>query len=481
MRVDLFGVGTLSESRAITAQKRINCQVEVRREQDRTTHALTSRAGLKLFVTPDPNNPSRGMRAVNSLSAPLLFTVHANTLYSVNTAGTVTAIGAIGSTTGDVSLSDDGTYLVFVDGAKGYVYNMIAPAGITQITDGNFTTSPRTVTWQDNYFIVTSRLTRQWQLSQISPSINPLVWPAVQIGFASSGSGSLQGGIASHSMLNLFGDTYAEFWQDAGSPDLPYTLVQGAGQEYGLAAPFSLQRFDNALIGLFKSREGGLNVSRVQGFSFKKVSDHDLDEIIAGYSTALDAEGISYNFAGHPCYILNFPTAGKSWLFDGYSNVWSELTSSTGVAAGRYLGNKSATLNNSNYVSDYANGNIYLVDSNNFTDNSNPMTMEVWSKHIWKDDKYIGIIQIQIDIESGVGLVSGQGSQPVCDLQVSKDGGFTFNSIGFSSMGLLGDRTARLKWNSLGAARDWVLKLVITDPVKRVITGASAEVQGGGF
>jgi hypothetical protein len=107
--------------------------------------------------------------------------------------------------------------------------------------------------------------------------------------------------------------------------------------------------------------------------------------------------------------------------------------------------------------------------------------MEVWSKHIWKDDKYIGISQIQIDIESGVGLVSGQGSQPVCDLQVSKDGGFTFKSVGFSSMGLIGDYTARLKWNSLGAARDWVLKLIITDPVRRVITGAHAEVQGAGF
>lgn len=477
MRVELFGVGTLSESRAITAQKRINCQVEVRREMDRTSHALTSRAGLTSFVTPDALNPSRGLWAVNTLTTPLMFSVHSNTLYSVNSTGTVTNIGAIASTTGDVSMADDGTYLVLVEGAKGYVYNMQVPAGLNVITDGNFTTSPRTVTWQDNYFIVTSRSGRQFQLSQITPSVDPTVWPAVQIGFASAGAGALQCGIASHNVLNLFGDTYSEFWQDAGSPDLPYVLIQGSAQEYGLAAPFSMVRFDNSLVGLFKSREQGLNISRISGFSLKKISDHDLDEIISGYTTISDAQAISYNYGGHPLYIINFPTIGTTWMYDGYSNTWSQLM----TGSGRYAGNKCAVFNNTVYISDYNNGNIYALDPSNFTDNGTAIPMEIWSKHIWKDDKYIGISQIQVDIESGVGLVSGQGSSPVCDLQVSKDGGATFNSVGFASMGLLGDYTARMKWNSLGAARDWVLKLRITDPVKRVITGASAEVQGGGF
>jgi hypothetical protein len=477
MRVDLFGVGTLSESRAITAQKRINCQVEIRRELDRTSHALTTRAGLTLFSTPDPVNPSRGMWAVNTIATPLMFTVHANTLYSVNSAGVASAIGNLASTSGAVSIADDGTYLVVVDGSYGYVYNMATPAGLNKITDGNFTTSPSTVTWQDNYFIVTSKSNRQFQLSQITPSVNPAIWPAVQIGFASSGSGALQACLASHGFLDLFGDVYSEFWQDAGSPDLPYVLVQGSGQEYGLAAPFSLCHFDNSVVGLFKSREGGLNVSRLNGFSLKKISDHDIDEIFAGFSTVSDAKGISYNFGGHPVYIINFPTAAQSWMYDGYANSWSQLM----TGSGRYVGHKSAGFNNSIYIGDYSNGHIYLLDNNNFTDNGTAIPMEVWSKHIWKDDKYIGITQLQVDIESGVGLVSGQGVTPTCDLQVSKDGGASFNSVGFGSMGMIGDFTCRLKWNNLGAARDWVLKLRITDPVKRVLTGASAEVQGAGF
>ena len=84
-------------------------------------------------------------------------------------------------------------------------------------------------------------------------------------------------------------------------------------------------------------------------------------------------------------------------------------------------------------------------------------------------------------MESGVGLPTGQGSNPVVDLQISKDGGNTFYSVGFASIGAIGQYTQRVIWRGLGAARDWVLKLRITDPVKRVITGASADVKVGAF
>lgn len=416
------------------------------------------------------------MWPVNTLSAPLLFTVHQGTLYAVNNAMVVSVIGAIGTTSGDVSMADDGTFLVLVDGSKGYVYNMLIPAGLNVIVDGNFTTSPTTVTWQDAYFIVTSN-SRQFQLSQITPSVDPTVWPAIQIGFSASGAGALKAGKADHNILNLFGDSYTEFHQDTGSPDLPYALIPGSAQEYGLAAPWSLTKFDNSLVGLFNSNQGGLNVSRLSGFSLRKISDQDTDQLLDSYTNVADAQGFSYTLNGHPFYILNLPTASATLVYDGFSNAWTEYQSSSG----RYWGNKFANFVGRLLVSDYQNGNIYQLNDTTYTDNGTSIAMEVISKHIWNDDKYIGIKQIQIDIESGVGLVSGQGSAPVVDLQVSKDGGFSFFSVGYASMGPIGNYTTRLIWRNLGAARDWVLKLRITDPVRRVITGASAEISIASF
>lgn len=476
--VQLFGVGLKGKSPAITAQKRVNCYLEQQEEQDKSKLVLIGTPGLNAFCTTIGALPSRGMWPVNTLATPLNFSVHGGTLYSLNNAGTATAVGTIGTTTGDVSMADDGTFLVLVDGSKGYYYNMLAPAGLNQIVDGNFTTSPKTVTWQDTYFIVTSGLTNQFQLAK---NADPTTWPAVQINFTGAAPGALQAGIADHSVLVLLGDVYGEFWQDTGSPDFPYAVIPGSAQEFGLGAPFSLCKFDNSLAGLFKNKMGEVNISRMAGFRLQQISSLELDAIINDrsiYTTVSDATAYGYMLGGHPMYQINFPTVGKTWEFDAASKAWGERQATDGT---RYWGNKFAAFQNRKLVSDYRNGNIYEISTSTFSDNGSSIPMEVVSKHIWSDDKYIGIEQIQIDVQAGVGLSSGQGVNPLLDLQVSKDGGNTFTSVGYASVGALGQYTQRVIWRSLGSARDWVLKLRITDPVKRIVTGATAQLVGGAF
>ena len=166
MKVQLFGVGVKSISPAITAQRRINCYVEPRQEHEKTTYSLVRRPGLNPFVGSLGANPARGIWGVNSLASPLFFVVVSNNLYSVDNGGNVSSIGTINTSAGNVSIADDGRYLVIVDGQDGWYYNMQAPAGLIRITDGNFTTSPAYVTWQDTYFIVVSGKSNQFQLSK---------------------------------------------------------------------------------------------------------------------------------------------------------------------------------------------------------------------------------------------------------------------------------------------------------------------------
>jgi len=132
-------------------------------------------------------------------------------------------------------------------------------------------------------------------------------------------------------------------------------------------------------------------------------------------------------------------------------------------------------------VADRSTGAIYQFSTEAFEDAGDPLVREVWTRRIWNNNRYIGINWIQIDVESGTGTISGQGANPVLDLQVSKDGGNTFYSVGYSSIGEIGHYTQRVFWSSLGAARDWVLKLRITDPAKIVITNAVAQMVGGPF
>lgn len=474
----MFGVGLKGKSPQIDAQRRINCYLEPQREEDRTRLALIGSPGLTLFSSAIGANPCRGMWPVNTLATPLLFTCHGGTLYSLNNAAVLSTIGTINTTSGDVSMADDGKFLVLVDGTNGWVYNMSAPAGLNKITDGNFTTTPKYVTWQDNYFIVAANTARQFQLSQISPSVDPTVWPSVQINFTGAGGGQIQALLADHSTLPIFSDVYSEFWQDAGNADFPYASIPGSAQEYGLNSPWSLCKYDNSLAGLFKNRMGEVNISRMAGFRLQKLSSAELDFTLNGYANTADAEGFGYMQGGHPMLQMGFPSAGKTWEFDGLSKAWGERQATDGT---RYWAHKFANFVGKKLVSDYRNGNIYVIDNTVFTDNGSIAPMEVWSKHIWNDDKYLTIPQIQVDIESGVGITSGQGSNPQMMLEVSKDGGQTFTAIAWASMGAIGQYTQRVIWRRLGRAREWVLKLRITDPVKRVLVGASAEIVGGTF
>lgn len=470
MRVGLFGVGLKGESPNVTAQERINCFIEAQEDHDRTRLALYGTPGKTLFLSLGAN-PSRGMWAVNTLNTPLFFTVHGNTLYSVNNAATYTAIGTIGSSNGDVSMADNGTYLVLVDGANGYYYNMISGGSLTQITDGNFTSTPKTVTWQDTYFIVTSGGSNQFQLSD---NDSPSTWPAVNINFTGAAPGKLQAGIASNSILQLFGDVYSEFWQNAGFADFPYASIPGSAQEFGLATAASLFKYDNSLAGLFRNRMGEVNISRMSGFRLERLSNFELEFLLNSYPGVEDCKAFGFMQGGHPMAQFNFTGANKSWLYDGAMREWSELRDHN---SDRDWAQKYCTFVNRGFVSDYRNGNIYRIDNTVYENAGEVLPFEVTSKHIWEDDKYIGISQIQIDVQSGVGTATGQGSNPVMDLQVSKDAGHSFTSIGYSSVGRVGEYTQRVIWRRLGMARDWVLRLRITDPVFRVVTGASAELE----
>jgi hypothetical protein len=223
---------------------------------------------------------------------------------------------------------------------------------------------------------------------------------------------------------------------------------------------------------------GEVNVSRLSGFRLQQLSSMEIDFLLNQYTTVGDCKAFGYMLGGHPMLYLTFPSAQKSWEFDQASNAWAERQDTNG---NRHWAQKFETFLSRQLVSDYRNGNIYEIDSSVFDDNGSQIPMEIWSKHIWQDDKYLTIPQIQVDIESGVGLTMGQGVNPQIMLEVSKDGGQTFTAVAWASMGAIGAYTQRVIWRRLGRARDWVLKLRVTDPVKRIITGASAEISGGAF
>ena len=88
---------------------------------------------------------------------------------------------------------------------------------------------------------------------------------------------------------------------------------------------------------------------------------------------------------------------------------------------------------------------------------------------------------MQLDCETGVGLNTGQGSDPQVMLRWSDDGGHTFSNGHWKSMGAIGKFGKRTIWRRLGATmkiRDRVYEVSGTDPVRIYIMGAELLLSG---
>jgi hypothetical protein len=261
-----------------------------------------------------------------------------------------------------------------------------------------------------------------------------------------------------------------EFWGNSGAQDFPYSNLRGATLEFGLAAPWSLVKYNDSLAGLFKNRMGQVQVMVMAGHALQKISTPEIDALINSYLAVSDCTAFTYMLGGHPMLELNFPSAGKSWLFDASSNMWSSLESS----AGRHLAEIQVDFLNKPRVSDYANGNIYTLDATVYTDNGASIARELISRHVNRDFRLFTVSRLLVDFENGVGL--NNATAPQAMLQVSKDNGHTWGNESWVSMGAIGDFLCRSIWRRLGLARDWLFKIRITDPVKVVITSASVEI-----
>ena len=462
--IPLFGVGLQGKSAVVTAQKRQNCYYEIQKENDRTKIAIYGTPGLELFVD-FGDTPVRGKHPFIGNSN--LYVVHRGTFWEVNNAGVKTSRGTINTTSGRVSLADNGTQIMLVDGTDGWIFNTSSLA-FTKITDVDFPSSPQTVTFNNSRFIVNKGNTGQFYGSS---SYDGLTWLGTDFATAESSPDNLVRVESSYGDVILFGEYTTEIWGDTGSSGFPYARISGAQFEWGLAARWSLTRFIDTFAFLGRNRIGEVGVFVLEGYKATKISDLELDHIINNYASVADATAFGYMLGGHPMYQINFPSAGYSWLYDASSGVWTSIKS---YGLTRHRAEIHSNFINQNIVSDYTNGRLYKIKSSAYTDNGDSIELELISKHVFESDMMLRLDSIQIDMETGVGLATGQGSNPLIMLQISKDGGRTFGNEIWVSFGEIGEYLSRAIYRRGGRGRDFVFKLKITDPVKRVITGANA-------
>jgi hypothetical protein len=374
-----------------------------------------------------------------------------------------------------VSIADNGTQMFLACNPDGFIYNEVTNV-FAKITDPDFTGAV-TVGYLDGYFVYNEPNSQKVWVTELldGTSVDPL-------DFASA-EGSPDGLVAinvDHREAWLFGTDSIEVWYDAGLADFPLTRIQGAFNEIGCVAAFSIAKLDNALFWLGTDARGQGIVYRANGYTGVRVSTHAIEYAIAQYGNLSDAVAYTYQQEGHAFYVLTFPTGNATWVYDVSTQAWHERAGwDTGLGEfTRHRSNCQCNFGGNTVVGDFENGNIYTLDLEVYADNGG---IQKWLRS-WRalptganNLKRTAQHSLQLDCESGTGLVTGQGSDPEIMLRFSDDGGHTWSNEHLSKMGKIGEYYRRVFWRRLGMTlklRDRVYEISQTDPVKAVIMGA---------
>jgi hypothetical protein len=500
MRTPILGSSYVTRSINAADNRMVNLFPEVIPEGGKEPGFLNRAPGLN-FLQTIGTGPIRGLW-VAKISTSVFYVVSGVQVYKLSsTTGTPTLIGTV-SGTGPVSIADNGAQIFFACNGPSFIYN-INTGVFGPITDPDFPGAV-TVGFLDGYFVFNEPNSQKiWVTALLDGyDINAL-------DFASA-EGSPDGLVAinvDHREAWLFGSDSVEVWYDAGLADFPLTRIQGAFNELGCAAAFSVAKLDNTLFWLGTDARGQGIVYKANGYNGQRVSTHAVEWQIQQYGNISDAIAYTYQQDGHGFYVLTFPSANATWVYDAATQAWHERAGWDNGSFTRHRSNCQCNFGGNIIVGDYQNGNIYTLDLDTYADNGQIQRwLRSWralptgtnnlkrtAQHSLQLDAQAGFLLTPIT--EGVYLITEDGFRLITEsfenlidettisvnpppqfmLRWSDDGGHTWSNEHWAQGGAVGAYGTRIFWRRLGMTlklRDRVYELSGTDPIQIAIMGA---------
>ena len=504
MKTPILGSSYVIRSVNAADNRMVNLYPEVIAEGGKEPAYLQRCPGYSLVATVG-TGPIRGLWQLKEY----LYVVSGLELYRLSTSYAATKLGDV-TGAGPVSMTDNGTQIFIACNPDGFIYNTDTSV-FAQITDPDFPGAV-TVGYLDGYFVFNEPNSQRVWVTQLLDglSIDPLDFAS-----AEGSPDGLVSLIIDHREAWLFGTNSVEVWYNSGDPLFPLSRIQGAYNEVGCIAPYSVAKMDNSVFWLGADARGQGIVYRAEGYQAVRVSTHAVEFAIQGYGDLTDAVGYTYQQDGHTFYVMNFTNADTTWVFDAATGAWHERAGFRNGDFKRHRGNCHARFNGDPIIGDYENGRLYAFSLDVYSDAG---TTQKWLR-TWRalptgannltrtahhslqidcetgvglngydlfDDVYLGTELLEIlQTENGEDIVldlnATLGANPQLMLRWSDDGGHTWNGERTVSMGRIGQYGTRAIFRRLGMTtklRDRVYEISGTDPVKVAIMGAELQISG---
>lgn len=429
--------------------------------QSKTPFMLRPRPGLDAALS-----AIAGACRGHHTMAGILYGVYGNTLYSISAEYVPTALGTVAGS-GSVTMADNGVQLTVVSEPNGWVYDTsgtVSPA-FQQIIDPDFPGS-KYVTQLNGYFVhVVPGDDGEFAVSNLNDG---LAFDAFDFATAEANGDPLVACYANHGELWLFGTETIEPWGSSGVSDFPFAPIQSAKIERGCSAPFSITNYDNTMVWVGDDRI----VYRANGYTPLRISTHPIEQLLQDSGDLSGLQGSWHTISGHAFFMLKNP-GYWTFLYDAATGMWHERIT---FGLDWWVYGYPINVYNSVLVGG-DNGNLYRMNETAATDAGSTIAFDVMSPQSFGNTARVFINRLQADMQTGCGLNDGQGSNPQAMLTWSKDGGRTWSSDHWRSMGKIGEYDRRVIWRRLGQCFQIMFRLVVTDPVRPVLLGAFADTE----
>jgi hypothetical protein len=277
--------------------------------------------------------------------------------------------------------------------------------------------------------------------------------------------------VDANNLVWMIGTETFEAWYNTGTGTQPWAPLSGLSGKYGIAAPFAFSVSALGQFWLATSEDGGITPVSTKGSVPQPIGSYAVNKAFADYQRSgviSNAECFSYYDQGHTFPIWSFPTQKRTWAHDVESQSWGERgqwdspTQDYKVWAPR----THAYAFGKHLVGDRNTGTIWHMDTAVSTDVDGLGIRRLRrTPALDTEGKRVPIDQVELWVDVGLGLVTGQGSNPQMMYRVSPDGGRTFGNQQMVSMGRMGEWGQRVVLTRLGSSPNTVLECTWSDPV----------------
>lgn len=472
------GPSYTAQSPIIDDEIAMNCYCEASESAGAATDiALLHTPGRKKFAT------------LPEGSVPNGFTVNGRTffasssLWELDASGAKTSRGSLGAApTRPTMILSNETQLVILNNGDLFVLTLATNAFIV-VNMGQFNGPINQISFLAGYVVATLQNSHTFQVSQLEDATT---WSGLDIATISYFPDNIVSMICDHNETWFWGGKKAlGYYVSQGLTFPPLIPIQGAFMENGSGATFATVQADNSVFWLDQDERGYMVARRLNGYAGDRVSTHAVELAWQSYKTNSDAVGWTYQEQGHTFWVLYFPTANATWVFDISQNLWHQRGFYV-PANGTYIADRAMchTFNfGKHLVGDWASGNVYDLSSSYFDDDG--AIIRGWRRTptVADENEWLYFDQIEFILQTGQApttpLVDGDGNPRPAQLMLrwSNDGGKTWSNTYYLSVGLEGEYDKRVIKRMLGRARKRLWDVTWTDPIAWQFNNAFLKVR----